>query len=192
MIKYNNLSDYELTALIKQEDRSAYEEIYERYWVLLYRHARKMLQNEDESKDVVQDVFVMLWNIRLKLDVKLSVSSLLYTAVKNQILNKIKHEKVASNHLQSLSNFELRESTSTDYKIREQELALIIEAEIALLPDRMREVFELKRKSDLSYKEIAAEMNISELTVKTQMNKAIKALKKKLDANTFISAFPFL
>jgi RNA polymerase sigma-70 factor (ECF subfamily) len=70
-------------------------------------------------------------------------------------------------------------------------LAKQIEDEIANLPARMREVFELKRKHNLSYKEIATAMNISELTVKTQMNKAIGTLRGKLgnSVNLFFLLF---
>ena len=192
MMNYGLLSDPELATLIKQGNQAAYEEIYERYWVVLYRHARRLLQNEEESRDVVQDVFVMLWSKRTVLNDDVSPSSLLYSAVKNKILDIFKHSKVASNHLESLKNFKPEPNANTDHLVREHQLAKIIEDEIAMLPDRMREVFELKRKLGLSHKEIAERMNISEPTVKTQMNRAIKTLKTRLGDTLFSSAFPFL
>lgn len=192
MAAYSTYTDQELAVFIKEGNSRAYEEIYARYWVLLYRHARKMLQNEDGARDVVQDVFAMLWSKREELNAFVSPSSLLYSAVKNQILNIFKHSKVASHHLESLKGFNPESTATTDFLVREHELAQIIESEIALLPDRMREVFELRRKKNMSLKEIAQQMGISELTVKTQMNKAIKILKARLGAGLFSAAFPFL
>ncbi|WP_316748644.1 RNA polymerase sigma-70 factor [Pedobacter gandavensis] len=189
---YHNLSDIELTVLLKSSDRTAYRELYERYWSVLFHHARRLLQDEEGAKDIVQDVFIMLWNKQDHLESNSSPVPFLYTAVRNRILDVFKKYKVAEAHLLSLKNFAPQQTNTTDHLVREHELAAVIEAEIAQLPSRMREVFELKRKANLSYKEIAAEMNISELTVKTQMNKAIKVLKTKLGSALFSSAFPFL
>ncbi len=192
MADYDKLSDHELVSLLKQRDNAAYKEIYERYWPVLYRHARRMLQNESDVSDVIQDVFVVLWSKCEQLHLTVSLSSYLYAAVRNRILDLFKRNKVMDAHLDSLKNFPEQQADGADFLIREQELAAIIEQEIAFLPERMRAVFELKRKSNLSYKEIAVEMGISELTVKTQMNKAIKALKVKLGPYLFSSCFPFL
>lgn len=192
MVDYSALSDSELLILLLDSDHAAYEEIYNRYWILLYRHARKALQNAEAARDVVQDVFVMLWAKREELKINTSVPAFLYTVVRNKVLDIYKRNKVADNHLDSLKQFIDHGTNVTDHRVRERELTVIIEHEISLLPDRMREVFELKRKSNLSYKEIALQMGISELTVKTQMTKAIKVLRAKLGANMFSISFPFL
>lgn len=94
-------------------------------------------------------------------------------------------------HLESLGDFMTAGSNVTDHLARERMLAKQIEKEIENLPPRMREVFELKRKQNLSYKQIAIAMNISELTVKTQMNKAIRILRGKF-GNSMNVFFPFL
>ena len=180
MANYSAYADEELMDLLWSSDHSAYAEIYQRYWAPLYRHARKMLQNEEEARDVIQDVFVMLWSKREELDLSVSLSAYLYTTVRNKILNSFKRSKVEDNHLNALKAFINQGENITDYLVRERTLSEIIEHEITLLPERMRQVFELKRKNNFSYKEIAEEMNISDLTVKTQMNKAIKNLRLKL------------
>lgn len=185
MASYNVYTDEELMDLLWSSDHAAYAEIYQRYWSILYRHARKMLQNEEEARDVIQDVFVMLWSKREELDLSVSLSAYLYTAVRNKILNSFKRSKVEDNHLNSLKAFINQGENITDHLVRERTLTEIIEREITLLPERMRQVFELKRNNNLTYKEIAKEMNISDLTVKTQMNKAIKTLRLKLGAMLF-------
>ncbi|MFN0257294.1 RNA polymerase sigma factor [Pedobacter ureilyticus] len=188
---YNQHSDEQLLALIKSGDRKACSEVYERYWPLLYRHAIKMLRNGDESEDVVQDVFVNFWKKAPDLEDSTSVGAYLYTATRNRILNLFTRNNVHINYLNDLGDFMKDGYEVTDHLVREKILAGLIEAEIQKLPTRMREVFELKRKQNLSYKEIAEKMDISELTVKTQMNKAITILRSKFGDH--LSVFlPFL
>lgn len=188
MVDCSSLADNELVALIKQGDKRAFSEIYQRYWPLLFRHARKLLQDEEGSKDIVQDVFISLWPAVLDFDGKTILSSYLYASTRNKILNIFRRNKLANAHLESLAVFMMEGENVTDHLVREHMLASQIEEEILNLPARMREVFELKRKQHLSYKEIAEVMNISDLTVKTQMNKAITILRSKL-GNTLDSFF---
>lgn len=176
---YSLHSDEKLLTMIKIGDRDAYSEIYQRYWPLLYRHAIKMLKNGDESEDVVQDVMVNFLRKAPELGDDTSVGAYLYTSTRNTILNIFTRSTVHDTYLTELVGFMKDGYEITDHLVREKILAKLIEAEIQKLPARMREVFELKRKQNLSYKEIAEKMNISELTVKTQMNKAITALRSK-------------
>lgn len=191
MKTYNVYSDLELIPLMKEGDQHAFSEVYQRYWPLLFRHARKLLQADEEAKDVVQEVFVALWGAVVQFDEHTALSAYLYATARNKILNIFRRKKVSDAHLQSLGNFMEKGTNITDHLVRENMLAKQIEAEIANLPARMREVFELKRKRNLSYKEIAEVMNISDLTVKTQMNKAISILKGKF-GNSINGFFPFL
>lgn len=190
MAAYSAYTDLELTTLLKVGDRTAFSEIYQRYWPLLFRHARKLLQGDEEAKDVVQDVFISLWNVVAEFNEHTALSAYLYATTRNKILNIFRRNKVAGTHLESLGNFMDQSTNITDHLLREHMLARQIEEEIANLPDRMREVFELKRKHNLSYKEIAEVMNISDLTVKTQMNKAISILRSKFgDSMNVFSLF---
>ncbi|MNY42681.1 RNA polymerase sigma factor [compost metagenome] len=116
---------------------------------------------------------------------KLSVY--LYGAVRHKFFNSLDHEKVKANYRASLSTFIDSGEYTTDNLLREKELIHLIEKEVSLLPPKMREVFELSRKEHLSHKEIAGRLNISDKTVKKQMNNAIKILKVKL--GPFFSLF---
>lgn len=138
-----------------------------------------MLKEADESEDVVQEVFTKLWHKAPTLPSDVSVGAYLYVSTRNAILNLFSKNQVHHAYLSDLGQFLDQAQEVTDYRIRENILAKLIEDEIQKLPPRMREVFELKRKQNLSYKEIADVMNISELTVKTQMNKAISTLRSK-------------
>ena len=180
MLPYNSLSDLELAELLNQADELAYAEIYDRYWAVLYHYSRRILQNETEAEDVVQDIFVMLWTKCKCLEIKVSLSAYLYAAVRNKILNNIRKDKVRTSYLNSLEEYIVEGKCITDHLIRENQLALRIEAEVANLPTKMREIFELRNQSQLTYKQISEKLKISELTVKKQLNNASKALKIKL------------
>lgn len=192
MLSYRTLSDYELVAFLKEGDELAFTEIYERYWSVLLRHARRMLHNNEEAKDVLQDVFSTLWNKSHVLELKVSLSSYLYALVRNRILNLISRDKVKAGYLTSLENFIDRGEATTDYSIREKQLAARIEEELALMPAKMREVFELSRKHNLSYYEISEKLQITDHTVKKQVSNAIKHLKLKLGIFSVTLAYLFL
>jgi len=182
---YKTYSDVELLALCKAGDETGFSEIYDRYWAVLYRHAYKLLKEKPTAQDVVQEVFVTLWDKIPNLELQSSLSSYLYTTVRNKILNVIQKEKIHERYITSFGHFIERSETVTDHRIREQMLRERIEREVAHLPTKMRHVFELSRTQHLSYKEIAQELNLSDKTVKKQVSNAIKILRLKLSG--FIS-----
>ncbi|HWZ03013.1 RNA polymerase sigma-70 factor (ECF subfamily) [Mucilaginibacter frigoritolerans] len=174
------LPDHELIDLLKSGEHAAFIEIYERYWTVLYLHARKILRNEAEAEDVVQEIFSSLWLKKEDIVLKSSLSSYLYSAIRYRIFNQIEHKKVISDYLKSLQQFIKEGEFVTEELYREKELAELIEKEIQALPSKMRQIFELSRKQYLSYKEIAEELEISEHTVKSQVSNALRILKLKL------------
>jgi RNA polymerase sigma-70 factor (family 1) len=180
MTGYKGHADTELLHLLNDGDHKAYKEIYDRYWASLYRHSLRMLQDTDQAKDVVQDVFTMLWAKRDEFDFHTSLSSFLYAAVRNRTLNQIDHSKVRSDYIISLQHAIEEGAYSTDELLNEKELAKRIEAELANLPEKMRVVFELSRKHDYSYREIADKLCITDHTVKKQMSNALKILRTRI------------
>jgi len=184
---YSKYADPILVGLLKKDDQLAYTEIFERYCKLLVNHAYKILGNQDEANDVVQEVFLSIWNKRQELILTGSLSSYLYKAVKNRILNHIAHEKVVSRYAESISNFIEDDYVFADFKLREEELEAIIAREIELLPAKMREVFLLRKVEDLSYEEIALQLNITDKTAKQQVYNSLKILREKL--KNFMTVF---
>lgn len=106
-----------------------------------------------------------------------------------KIFDLIDRNKVKTDYLSSLENFIEQNEYSSDYMVREKQMEALIEKEIAALPEKMRKVFELSRKSKMSYKDIAKELNISDNTVKKQMNNALRILRTKLDTAIFTLFF---
>ncbi|MBX2953693.1 MAG: RNA polymerase sigma-70 factor [Leadbetterella sp.] len=181
MKEYSGQSNGQLMALVRQHDERAFTEIYNRYKGVLFVHAYRMLENAEEAQDVIQDLFTMLWSRRSEIMITGSLSSYLYAAVKNRILDQMAKDRNRDRYIDSLAGFMEEGEYITDHQLRENELSHLIEKEVALLPAKMRQIFELSRLSNLSHKEIAAEMNISDKTVKKQISNALLILRKKID-----------
>jgi RNA polymerase sigma-70 factor (family 1) len=176
----NILSDYELLAQFKAGERSAYEDIYHRYWAVLFSHARKMLQSDEDAKDLVQDVFSVFWLDGPTLELQTTLSAYLFAIMRYKVFNLVDRKKVRSNYLSSLEEFIKKNEYSGEYRVREKQMEELIQKEVAALPPKMREVFELSRKANLNYREIAEKLNISDNTVKKQMSNALKILRSRL------------
>ncbi len=177
---HGQLSDTELIALLATGDQYAYTEIYNRYKRLLYTHAYQRLRNEQGVDDIIHDLFTTLWAKRETIDLKTNLAGYLYTSVRNRILDYISHKQIESAYITSFQRFLDEPVSLTDYLLRENQLKALIDKEIAKLPEKMREVFELSRKGGYSHREIAEMLGVSEKTVKNQVNNALKILRVKL------------
>ncbi|MGZ3778734.1 MAG: RNA polymerase sigma factor [Mucilaginibacter sp.] len=184
MTNYSSLNDSELIGLLRLDDRLAYTEIYDRYALVLLGHAYNKTRNREEAKDMVHEVFTMLWAKRETLQVDY-LTGYLFRSVRNIILNQIAHQAVQDKFILSMEQF-AASSEVPDYLVREKQLTAIIEREIAALSPKMREVFVLSRKEHLSHKEIADLLGISEQTVSKHVTNALKTLRVKLGVLAYI------
>jgi RNA polymerase sigma-70 factor (ECF subfamily) len=175
---YSQLSDVELAGLLKSGDQAAFAQIYDRYWRILYGHVYKMLLDEEEAKDVIQEVFSEIW-VRREQQYD-NLSGYLYVSARYKVINLIRKSKFRGAYLQSLAGFATECSTATLEQLNERDLAAAIEREIQALPPRMKEIFELSRKENLSYKEIAQRLGISDKTVKKTMHNSLQQIRLNL------------
>lgn len=187
MPSYSSFSDVELAELLKADDSVAYTIIYNRYFHTLYVHAFQKLNDKQEAQDIVHELFAQLWNKRQELNIHTNLVGYLYTGIRNKILDYITHQKVRTKYVNSLQNFLESNYSITDHRIREKQLKELIDRGIADLPDKMREIFELSRKKTLTHRQIAEQLNLSEQTVKKQVNNALRILRTKLGAMLFLS-----
>jgi len=187
MPSYSSFSDAELAELLKIGDSAAYTIIYNRYFHTLYVHAFRKLNDKQEAQDVVHELFAQLWNKRATLEIRSNLVGYLYAGIRNKILDLISHEQVKSKYIDSLQGFLETNYNVTDHSIREKQLTELIDKGIADLPIKMREVFELSRKQSLSHKQIAILLNLSEQTVKKQINNALRILRSKIGTMLFLS-----
>lgn len=186
MSEYSELSDQELSALLREGDHSAYTEIYNRFKAPLYIHAYNKIRNTEGAKDLVQELFVSLWNNRETLNLGDHLSSYLYTAVRNRVFRTISRLGLEYAYISSIQHSVNQGTCITDHRVRENQLQEIINREINALPPKMREIFLLSRRSNLSYLEISEKLGIAKPTVKKQVNNALKTLRVKLGMSTFL------
>ncbi len=189
MSAYQKLSDGELTELLIKGDEAAFAEIYLRYWTIMYMHALKMLRNEEDARDVVQELFTGLWTKSQTMTSSVNLSGYLYISVRNKVLDLIEQQRVRTTHLDSLALYMETYSDKTIEDITEREMMQALDLEILQLPGKMRIIFEMRVKQHKTYKEIAEELNISDKTVKKQVSNAISIIKPRLSS---FSGWPVL
>ena len=181
MPDYKTISDNELIDLLKESDHAAYTEIYNRYFYLIFTHAYKKLRDQEQAKDIVQDIFATLWFKRKDNLPMSNLAGYLYTATRNRIFDLFAHQQVQLKHIDSLREYlNTHTSVPTDHRIRENELLFYIEKQIQALPQKMRKVFELSKKDHLSNREIALHLNVTESNVSQHVNNAMRILRTKL------------
>lgn len=187
MSPYSSFSDAELVELLKNDDPAAFTVTYNRYFHALYVHAVRKMNNKPEAQDVVHELFAQLWNKRHELNIHTNLEGYLYTGIRNKVLDYIAHQRVRNKYVNSLQGFLDSNYTVADQRIRERQLAELIEKGIADLPTKMREIFRLSRQKSLTHKEIAKQLNLSEQTVKKQINNALRILRTKLATMLFVN-----
>lgn len=177
---YADFTDAELVLLLKDRDHMAFAEIYDRYAVLMFYKVNQMLRDEETSKDLVQDLFVGLWDKPTLIQENNNLSGYLYIGARNRVLRFIQRNKLKNDHINSLATYASEISMETIQDIDERELKQIVQREIDNLPAKMKVIFELSRKDNLSHAEIAKKLGISDQTVKKQVTNALKILRSKL------------
>lgn len=173
-----NQTDTELLDLLKTGDRYAFTAIYDRYCSLLYRTAFKILNDHDLAKDVVQEVFIMLFE-KANDRVIINLQAYLFQSVKYQCFMHLRSGRISEKHLHQMNA--LMASNIIEEELEAKELEKLLDESIATLPDRCRQVFYLSRFESLSNKKIAERLHISPKTVENQITKALKILHTSVD-----------
>lgn len=150
--KYATYSDEDLFSLVQLGDNMAFDTLYDRFFPILYIHAFKKTGNQQDAKDLVQDTFISLYSKKNNIGQLQNFAAYLYVLLKNNILNFWEKQNVRSKYLET-TTFNESYSPVENY-IFGKELQQQIESGVALLPKKMREVFELSRSEQLSNKEI--------------------------------------
>lgn len=177
---------------IKNGDQASFEQLFKAYYAPLCLFSNRYLDDREACEEIVQGFFLIFWEKRKEIEINSSVRNYLFGSVRNRCLNHLKHKKIEQHYQQMVKNQEFRED---DYSACFPEVGLAerIEAAIAELPDRRREIFLLNREKGLKYREIADMLGLSVKTVETQMGHALKTLRDKLGAyrSLIVSMFIF-
>jgi len=177
---------------LKEGDIHIFEEIYNEHYHALCSYAQRFVFNSEDTREIVQDVFVKIWEIRETLPGDINFKTYLYTAVRNRCLDYLKHLKITNSYKATLLR-QVSENMQNGTNASETPLEGLITKDleksitdaVEALPDKCREVFMLSRFEGMKYKEIAEKLNISVNTVETHMSRAIKALRKSLSGHIF-------
>ena len=162
--------------------QSAFSIFFDTYWKEFYTYVYRILQDQEESTDILQDTFAAVWEQREKLSHVQSIKAYVYTIIHHKAVKSIKNNIKLRNLKDELSQYFPQHDDKLTQEVNARELAVLIQEEIQNLPPRMREIFLLSRNEYLSYREIAEQLCISENTVKKQVSSSIKQLKQKIDA----------
>ena len=172
-----NCDDEKLFDMLCQDNRRAFGEIYSRYWDKLYIYTAKAIRDKEAAKDIIQEIFVSLWQRRQSLKNTQSLSGYLFTAARFKGITYIQRNLKNSGCEASLVAHFTGRQDSLNELLDAKELNTIINKKVERLPEKMKEVYILSRNEQLSYKEIAERLQISDKTVKKQISNALKFFK---------------
>ncbi|RTY83692.1 RNA polymerase sigma-70 factor [Flavobacterium sp. ZB4P23] len=176
------LSDTELQTRLQHQDQLAFGILFDRYWKRLYTYAFKIYKEEAICEDIVQEIFISLWEKSANTSIE-NLEGYLLRAVKYKVANHIRDLKFDSGHLEILQN--IPNPSGTDKHLVYQEFESEIFKQIKKLPPRSQEVIILSRLEHYTNIEIAQKLNISVRTVEKHISDGLKLLKMKIDPCQF-------
>jgi RNA polymerase sigma-70 factor, ECF subfamily len=157
-----------------------FEHYFKNNYASLCRYAYTFVKQKDAAEDIVQDVFFNIWKSHPSPNYSEINKSYLYKSVKNNSINYLRHSKVIAKYAEQEYFSSGVNSNTPEKETIAADLSIEIDKAVESLPIRQREIFLLSRKNELTYKEIAAVLEISVKTVETQMGSALKSLRKYL------------
>lgn len=173
------MEERELIRLLKEGDKEAFAILYKRYWEKVYSFCQLYLTGKEKAEDVVQEVFIKVWEARDFLQEDQPFKGFLFIVTRNLIFNQ--YRKNVNEEVYKMTVLAaMEESYTVEEEIDAGNLKEYIDLLIRDLPERRREIFNLSRKEHKSHKEIAELLHISEKTVENQIREALKYLKRNI------------
>ncbi len=180
----SQITDHDLVARLRAGEGSAFDTIFAAWYAPLVRFATRLVGDGARAEDVVQDTMLALWRGRTTLDPHLSPQAWLFHATRNRALNVVRHDAIASRAEPRLAiSLQLSADdhrADADRALADAELHAAIDAAVAALPPRCREVFVLSRMHGVRQTQIAVRLGISTKTVEAHMTQALRVLRQQL------------
>jgi len=174
------ISETEIIRRIRQGDKGQFESLFRSSYVSLVRYAKTIIKDQDTAEEIVQDLFVRLWQDRQKLKIESSLNGYLFRAVHNRCLHWLDHSRVVEKHAREMSEREAEKTESPVEIMQYNELQLKIAKVIERLPERCGRIFCMNRFEGFKYTEIAEKLSVSVKTVEANMGRALKEFRKVL------------
>ncbi|WP_413997881.1 RNA polymerase sigma factor [Flavobacterium sp. W1B] len=184
MKSINTHTDKELLMLLSNDNKTAFEEIYHRYWQTLIDMSFKRIKDIDNSKDIVQNVFIDLWNRRRKVEIE-NLAAYLNTAVRFQVFKLFSKKKTNPMFIELLDTM-ISTQNSPENELHDKELTIVFDTWLKCLPEKRKKIFILHYQENLSTKEIAERLEISQKTVQNQIGRATNDLYDKVILSTIL------
>ena len=182
-------TDKELAILIRKGDIDAFDKIYKKYSNRLYLFVFGILKSQKDAEDIIQEVFIKVWDKRGKINEYMSFQSFLFTIAHNTTISLIRKKIKETDFVSQIKSIQIsEEKASNETEIEYKELKERLENTVSKLPQRQQQVYSLSRNEELSYKEIAKKLNISVNTVENHMVKALKFVREKMSSTSYLSA----
>ncbi|WP_372934322.1 RNA polymerase sigma factor [Mariniphaga sediminis] len=188
------MNSVEAKILLKQfkaNDKDAINKLYEMFSRKLYNFAFSYLKTEEDALDVVQTVFINLWDKRKNISDDSNLESYLFTVTKNTVISTFRKKVQEKKYLENLRQTTVLSYNDTDEKYDYEILYEKIQKLIEELPEKRRHIFKLYKEEGLSNKEIAEKLNISVKTVEDHKTKAKHFIKNNLEKSGFIALLLF-
>lgn len=169
-----------LVEKLKEGDKSAFSFLFTAYYSDLVMFATTFLKDIDSSEEIVQDVFLKLWEERDSIIITTTLKSFLLKLVQNRCLDRFRHIKVRNSYFDSVMNSPVLLECDTENYILRSEIEHIVEKALDRIPEEISEPFRLNRYRGLKYKEIARMMNVSDRTIEVRIGKVLQILRVDL------------
>ncbi len=178
--RYKNSATFTVPSSRIMLDKEDFEILFKSQFKVLCFFAMKYLKDYENSREVVQDVFLKLWEKRDDIDTSKSLKSYLGTSVRNKCINYLRDHKKFNHDLLLLEDLSSDMLAEPADKLVEADIRGRIAEAISELPEKCREIFLLSRNEHLKYQEIADQLDISVKTVEAQMSKALQHMRQRL------------
>jgi len=186
-----NITDQDLALLIKGEEKDAFRELFVRYAPRIYKFALSYLKNKNDAEEIVQNVFLKIWEKRNSIKTSENIKAFIFTITANKIYDFIRRKKIEHTfHNYTMLNYGNNENNSWN-SIVYKEVQQTIFSLANKLPSQQQKVFNLSKMDGLTNDEIAIKMGISKRTVENDLYRAILFLKQNFKNESFIALLFF-
>lgn len=174
-----SVSDARLVEQLRGGDEIAFQQVYQRYWYKLYMTAKRKALSDADAEELVQDIFIDLWQRRSNLEI-IHLKNYLVRAVKYKVINSYKSQLVRQQHQRFVMDSADAAENNTDSELALQDLMQAIKVSAEKLPEKTQEIFRLNRLEDKSVREVSKILGIPERTVEYHVTQSLKVMRRYL------------
>lgn len=187
-MSFKELSDHVLLEKCRQDNLLAYEALFDKYTPKLYALGLKYIRDPETIEELVMDLMLWVWQKRHSLNLKSEFSAYIFTAMRNSVIDHLRKKVLATTPLDLISDSLTIAGKPADQDLNYLEIENIYHEKLALLSPQRQKVFKMSREENMTYREIAKNMNLSVNTVENYMSASLaffrKSLKKHSDTIT--------